>query len=78
MASAITDVKEVLEVKSDVISQCPHCVSGAFTFVNPPDLAERVTHYLQKHGYRLLHVGQESDTDSDGNPYQRTIAVLGK
>jgi hypothetical protein len=33
---------------------------------------------LQQHGYELLHVGQKTVQDSNGKPWQTTVAVLGK
>jgi len=38
---------------------------------------ERINHLL-KHGYKLLHVGQETTTDPDGKPWHTTVAILGK
>jgi len=38
---------------------------------------ERINHLLN-HGYKLLHVGQETITDSDGKPWHTTVAILGK
>jgi hypothetical protein len=39
-------------------------------------LEERVNHYL-KHGYKLLHVGQETSRANEGL-YHATVAVLGR
>jgi hypothetical protein len=71
----MADVNEVVQVSSDVIKQCPHC-AGAFKFSDPPDLDERINHFL-RHGYKLLHVGQQT-TSVDGAPWQTTVAILGK
>jgi hypothetical protein len=38
---------------------------------------ENVNHYLG-HGYKLLHVGQETGRDDRDQPFQITAAVLGK
>jgi hypothetical protein len=70
------DVKEVLEVSSNVIKSCPHCQS--FSLGNPPDVGERITHFIKQHGYKLLHVGQETTESMDGVLWQTTVAILGK
>ncbi len=35
-------------------------------------------HVMTKHSLPCLHVGQESDTDSDGKRRRNTVAVFGK
>jgi tRNA U54 and U55 pseudouridine synthase Pus10 len=42
------------------------------------DFEESVNHYLKEHGYKLLHVGQETGSDGEGNLWQKTAAVVGK
>jgi hypothetical protein len=42
------------------------------------NFAESINHYINDHGYKILHVGQESSWDSEGSPWQSTVAVLGK
>ncbi len=71
------DVKEVLEVSSNVIKQCPHC-AGGITLSNPPGLDERINHFIKEHGYRVLHVGQETCESMNGELWQTTVAILGK
>jgi hypothetical protein len=41
------------------------------------DLAEEINHYLT-HGYKLLHVGQQTADGPDGKAWHSTIAVMGK
>jgi hypothetical protein len=41
------------------------------------DLSDRINHFIEAHGYRLLHVGTETSHDSNGNPWHSTVAVLG-
>jgi len=40
--------------------------------------AESINHYMDKHEYKLLHIGSECDTDTEGKPCHHTVAVLGK
>jgi len=37
-----------------------------------------VNHYINDHAYKLLHVGQETFTDAEGNLCQKTVAIVGK
>jgi hypothetical protein len=40
------------------------------------DIGKEIQHYLE-HGYKLLHVGQETSYDDDGKPWHSTVAVVG-
>lgn len=71
--AAMMDVKEVVQISSDVVSECVICQAGLTSFKDPQDFAERINHMLKKHGCKLLHVGQETNGD-----IQTTVAVLGK
>ncbi len=42
------------------------------------DFGELVNHYLKEHGYKLIHIGQETGSDREGNLWQNTVAVVGK
>jgi hypothetical protein len=37
-----------------------------------------VNHYIEKHGYKLLYLGQETNIDQQGNFLNCTVAVVGK
>ena len=71
--AAMMDVKEVVQVHSNVVSECPVCQAGLSSYTDGQDFAARVNHLLKKHVYKLVHVGQETDGDQ-----QTTVAVLGK
>ncbi len=65
------DVQNVVKVSDIELVQCPICHT-----LPPDNVAEAINHYL-KHGYKLLHVGQE--TSRDGNSlWQSSVAFLGK
>ena len=52
---------------------CPHCEDG------PPydsDVGVGINHLI-KHGYKVLHVGQESSWSHEGQLWSSTVAVLG-
>ncbi len=66
--------KRIVRVSSNVIEGCEHCdqiIGGDERFV------ESVSHYLNAHGYKLLHIGAETTTDRDERPSHTTIAILG-
>jgi hypothetical protein len=66
-------VKRVVQIVSGDIQQCVHCdfIQGL-----DMDIDEVINHYF-KHDYKLLHVGQQTTHDIDGNLWQKTIAILG-
>ena len=75
----IRDVKHVIEITSSNVAPCLICQSEPLR-VEPGSLtsiAERVNHYIEAHGFRLLHVGQQSSWDRNGQQWQSTVAVLG-
>lgn len=75
----IGDVKHVIELTSVNVGPCTICRAEPLR-VEPgslTSLAERVNHYIEAHGFRLLHVGQQSAWDRNGQQLQLTVAVLG-
>lgn len=80
MAGSIYDgIKHTVHLSTNIGKACEHCsesVGGASLDI--PKLAESINHYIEKHGYRLLHVGTETTEDDRGNPHQTTVAVVGK
>lgn len=76
MAQA-SDVKGIVHIISGSPDDfCSECRYG-FPRKDTP-FQEAVNHYLQAHAYKLLHVGQQTYTDDDGQPHHSTVAVLGK
>jgi hypothetical protein len=73
---AISDVQDVVEIRSNVISACRLCKAG-FSFTDS-DVDERVTHYITQHGYKVLHIGQETTENLEGKLWECTVAILGK
>ena len=67
-------VKHEVHISTSVETKCEHCTER----IGGDDLAKSINHYIQQHGYKLLHVGTETSRDMDGNPWQSTVAVLGK
>jgi hypothetical protein len=40
-------------------------------------MEEKINHVLS-HGYKILHIGQETTESSRGDLWQNTVAILGK
>ena len=64
-------VSHVVHIRTGIDSHCELC-----DFF-PHDFAPAVNHFMDKHGYRLLHVGTETTRDDEGKPWHTTVAVLG-
>ncbi|HXT69381.1 MAG TPA: hypothetical protein VN700_06490 [Vicinamibacterales bacterium] len=67
-------ITNVVEISSNIGRGCQHCDQ----FVGLEKFAESITHYITKHGYRLLHVGTQSELGDDGKPLHHTVAIVGK
>ena len=70
---SIEDVKCIVRVSTNEGGSCKHCDHS----VGIEHFVDGVNHYISAHGYRLLHVGTQSLSDTDGKTYHTTIAVLG-
>jgi hypothetical protein len=68
------DIKSVIHISSDVGTGCKHCEAH---IDGPNDFDDSVNHYIQAHGYRLLHVGSQAGSDYEGKTCHFTVAVLG-
>ncbi len=55
-------------------SPCAECDQGLSGY---DDFKGCVEHYIKQHGYRLLHVGTETENLSEGLGHS-TVAILGK
>jgi hypothetical protein len=74
----IQDVKHTVEVSSDVGRGCEHCdYRIGYQDPNTKDLAHSINHYMEQHGYRLLHVGTRTAESPDGKLWHITTAILG-
>ena len=75
------DVGQIVHVFSSTMTGCPICREtggpGDGASFDDTYFETRVNHLLAEHDGRLLHVGQQSDTDAEGNPWQMTVAVVG-
>lgn len=76
MADQYEDIKHVVQLDTNVEMGCEHCD----TWTGGHDgFAASVNHYIEAHGYQLLHVGTDTGVDSnDGSARPITMAILGK
>ena len=68
------DVSHIVYITSNVSKGCEIC---AFP-IGGDKFAESINHYIEKHGYKLLHAGSETIPDMMGNPFHVTVALVGK
>ena len=79
--TGFTHILKTVQLSSAIGRACEECSpedSPEFLFANPDDVGAQVSHYMEVHGYELLHVGQQTGRDQAGNPWQTTVAVVGK
>ena len=67
------DAKRTTDVSSNIYRGCEHC--GAK--IGGDSVTEGINHYIEEHGYQLLHVGTQTSHAADGQPWHSTVAVLG-
>ncbi len=72
--SEYLDVSEVVCVKSDSETYCKQC---SITPFHSSEFEGAVNHLISAHGYRILHVGQETELKRE-TPIHKTVAVLGR
>lgn len=65
------DIKHIVHMSTDEGGKCEHCDFRINNF------SESVNHYINDHKYKLLHIGQETSQNKDGEPFQLTVATLG-
>lgn len=69
----LLDVTRVTRVSSDINEKCVHCdeVVGGRNFTSS------INHYIQAHGYKLIHVGSETSSEERDVVRMSTVAILG-
>ena len=70
----MANIKHTVHISTNVATGCEHCTA----IFDGDDFANAVNHYIEKHGYTLIHVGTETEHDSEGRPCHSTVAVIGK
>jgi len=71
------NIKHTIQLFSHCYSVgCEVCGENVRENMNEEDLSVPINHYIQKHGYKLLHVGPYT-SEGDEGPWQGTTAILG-
>jgi len=68
------NINHIIHISTDVSMGCEHCHFS----VGGDRFAESVNHYIEQHGYGLLHVGTETTLGLNDVPWHNTVAVVGK
>jgi len=69
----ISDVSETITMYSD--NGCSYLIEG---LVDGGEYFDRNLNVILSAGWRLIHLGQETDRSEDGVIWDRTIAIFGK
>jgi hypothetical protein len=70
---SIEDIKHIIHISTRFSQHCEHCDKfGSMS----SDLA--VNHYIENHGYKLLHIGAETQQNEAGDFFNCTAFVIGK
>ena len=67
------NISHVVQLASDTKKGCEYC-REPIPYGDGAELGEWINHYLEKHGYKILHIG----TDFGFGNSERTVAILGK
>lgn len=67
------NVNHVVEISTDKMGGCEHCSTRI-----GEDFAGSINHYIDRHGYKLLHVGTVTSRNDRGEPWHSMVAVMGK
>ena len=79
--SDFTHILKTVQLSRAIGKACKECApedSPDFLYADPEDVGAQVNHYMEVHGYELLHVWQQTGRDQAGNPWQTTVAIVGK
>ena len=69
--SEYTHLLKTVRLSSAVGRACEECLaedSPDFLDTAPEDVGAQINHYLEVHGYELIHVGQQTGRDQAGPP----------
>ena len=67
-------IEHIVHISTNISTGCKLC---SFSIRND-NFAENVNHFINQHGYKLLHIGAEADVNDEGKTIHHTVAVLGK
>ena len=67
-------ISRVVRLDEDEGQDCEEC-GQTFGF---DEIAASINHYLERHSYRLLHVGTQTSQEDDDKIWHTTVAIVGK
>ncbi len=67
------EIEKTVYLSSHIIRACSEC--SQMVFDNKHDIADQIHHYLD-HGYKLLHVGEETTHNESGGLWHSTVALM--
>jgi hypothetical protein len=67
-------IGHIIHISTNIGRPCDDCNE----MLGLGNFAESVNHCLEKHGYKLLHIGSEAGDDAEYKPCHHTVAVVGK
>ena len=73
----LSGVHHIVHLSTRTARRCEHCDRPLDNWGQDGFVAA-TNHYLEEHGYELLHVGQETERELSGNTLQTTVAILGR
>jgi hypothetical protein len=74
MAATDLDAQHLVQLSSNEPGPCEECDEWHWSL--DYSVIEHANHYITAHGYRVLHVGQETSRTEDGL-WHSTVIVLG-
>ena len=73
----LDEIKKIIHISSANEPSCEFCNTNHI-YERLYNIDYAVNHYIEKHGYKLLHIGSEMHRDDEGNLLTHTVAVVGK
>ena len=74
----IEKVKHTVALSTNSIGGCDECHDPFSDSATADYLTAGINHYIEKHGYTLLHVGTETEHHDGKSLWSSTVAILGK
>ena len=73
--TGISDIHRVVKLSTVEYGPCDEC--DEWRSGTRYSLTDHANHYMAEHGYRILHVGQETCEGTEGSLWQASVIVLG-
>lgn len=67
-------IKHVVTISTDESLTCDECKSE----LERNNVSGALNHYIEQHGYKILHIGQQTSKDNEGHIFHLTVALVGK